>query len=93
MKKYEKLLELLNKKYSHLGRTNLNNIIEKFFQFIAQELKKGNKVEIRKFGVFKRKEIGPKKVYIPKKNSYITQEKTHTPHFKNSDSFFVKNEQ
>jgi exopolyphosphatase/guanosine-5'-triphosphate,3'-diphosphate pyrophosphatase len=49
-KKY--FAEKLNHKFPEIEREDLEYIIENFFDVIKEELKKGNRVEIRDFGVF-----------------------------------------
>ncbi len=44
--------EKLNHKFPEIEKEDLEYIIESFFEVIKEELKKGNRVELRDFGVF-----------------------------------------
>ncbi len=73
-----KLIKLLKAKHPTLNKSQLENIIDLFFDSIKDALKNKNSVEIRGFGTFFSKEIkenfsarNPKTgelIYVPKKN-------------------------
>ena len=72
------LIKLLKKKHPKLIKTQLENIIDTFFQSIEETLMKKKSIELRGFGTFFIKEIkekysarNPKTgelIYVPKKN-------------------------
>ena len=72
------LIKLLKKKQPQLNKSQLETIIDTFFQSIEEALKKKRSIELRGFGTFFIKEIkekysarNPKTgelIYVPKKN-------------------------
>jgi integration host factor subunit beta len=60
-----KIIEYLLEKHPNLNEKYLHQITDVFFRTIALELKKGKRVEIRGFGVFKIKDLGERQIFNP----------------------------
>ncbi len=48
----KELIEKLSYKFSEIEKEDLDYIVDLFFEIIKKELKKGNRIELRDFGVF-----------------------------------------
>ena len=81
MLKSELLLNL-NQKYSNLNMSDIETITNLLFKKILKELNKGNNLEIRGFGTFRKKINKSKFVRNPKTNEKIFKENTYKVHFK-----------
>ena len=72
------IIQILKKKYSNIGKKNLEKIFNIFFDQITTSLLNKRSIEIRSLGTFFTKEIKEKKqarnpktgeiIYIPKRN-------------------------
>ena len=76
------LLLSLNQKYPNLNMSYIETITNLFFKKILKELNKGNNLEIRGFGTFRKKINKSKIVRNPKTNEKIFKENTYKIHFK-----------
>ena len=76
------LLLSLNQKYPNLNMSDIETITNLFFKKILKELNKGNNLEIRGFGTFRKKINKSKIVRNPKTNEKIFKENTYKIHFK-----------
>ena len=70
------LVEKLSHKFSDIDKEDLEYIVELFFEIIKEELKKGNRIELRDFGVFTLKKTKGTIFQNPKnKQRYYVKEK------------------
>lgn len=70
------LVEKLSYKFPDIEKEDLEYIVDSFFEIIKEELKKGNRVELRDFGVFTFKKTKGFIFQNPKnKKSYYVKEK------------------
>lgn len=65
MTKRQKLIENLAKSHKDLSTDDMNEVIKECFDYIGNELSKGNRIEARGFGVL---ESGSRKVTSPFSN-------------------------
>ena len=61
----KKILEHLINKYPSLDRSYIESVIDRFFQLIAENLKNGDRIEFRNFGIFKLKHLDERKIFNP----------------------------
>jgi exopolyphosphatase/guanosine-5'-triphosphate,3'-diphosphate pyrophosphatase len=72
----KELAEKLSYKFSDIDKEDLEYIVELFFEIIKEELKKGNRVELRDFGIFTLKKTKGTIFQNPKNNQrYYVKEK------------------
>ena len=76
------LILSLNKKYKDLSSTDIEIVIDLFFNKIISSLKNGQNIEIRGFGTLSKKHNKAKYVRNPKTNEKIYKEKSYKIHFK-----------
>lgn len=76
------ILDFLRRKYPTLELSYREFVVDKFFQIIAQRLKKSERVEIRNFGVFKLKELEAREIYNPHSESLVKVPGKKIPTFK-----------
>ena len=72
----KELIEKLSYKFSEIEKEDLDYIVDLFFEIIKKELKKGNRIELRDFGVFTLKKTKGIIFKNPKnKQNYYVKEK------------------
>lgn len=81
MKKSELVIEL-NKKYPNLKSSDVEKIINVFFEKISKSLHENKRIEIRGFGSFKIKTNKARKARNPKTGESINVEEKRSVHFK-----------
>ena len=81
MLRSELMLKIQNK-YTSLGLSDVENIIDLFFKKIVLALQNNQKIEIRNFGTFSKKINKEKYVRNPKTNEKIFKAASHKIHFK-----------
>ena len=77
-----KIINKLNQKFNSLSPSDIEKIINLFFNKIANSLYEKKNIEIRGFGSFKNKINKAKLVRNPKTNEKIYKEQTNKIHFK-----------
>ncbi len=81
---YKQILYLLHKLYPELSKEHIEKIVLSFFKVIADAIKTNQKVEIRKFGIFRLKTVKEREIYLPRFDKYVKKNKSFLPHFKNT---------
>ena len=81
MKKSELIAEL-NSKYPDLKPTDIEKIINVFFEKISKSLNENKRIEIRGFGSFKIKNNKARKARNPKTGETINVQEKRSIHFK-----------
>ena len=81
MKKSE-LIVKLNNKYPDLKPTDIEKIINVFFEKISKSLNENKRIEIRGFGSFKIKNNKARKARNPKTGEIIDVQEKRSIHFK-----------
>ena len=81
MKKSELVIEL-NKKYPNLKSSDIEKIINVFFEKISKSLTIDKKIEIRGFGTFKIKTNKTRQARNPKTGNVISVLEKKSVHFK-----------
>ena len=77
-----KIINKLNQKFSSLSPSDIEKIINLFFNKISNSLYENKNIEIRGFGSFKNKINKAKFVRNPKTNEKIYKKETKKIHFK-----------
>ena len=85
-----KLLEQLSKNYPNFLKKDLERFIEIILKEIKQTLKRGERVELRGFGVFSTKTQKSRISRNPKTGEKINTPEKKTIHFKMSKDLFKK---
>ena len=76
------LIITLNKKHRTLSSSDIEDILDLFFNKIKEGLNNDNNIELRGFGTFKKKINKAKYVRNPKTNEKIFKTKSFKIHFK-----------
>ena len=76
------IITKLNQKYKSLSPSDMEKIINLFFNKIGNSLYQNKNIEIRGFGSFKKKINKAKFVRNPKTNEKIFKKETNKIHFK-----------
>ena len=82
----KKILEHLINKYPSLDRSYIESVIDRFFQLIAENLKNGDRIEFRNFGIFKLKCLSEREIFNPHTKRLETVSSKSIPFFKCSKS-------
>lgn len=61
----KKILQYLVQKYPTLDYSYIESITDRFFQLIAENLRNGDRIEFRNFGIFKLKQLDERKIFNP----------------------------
>ena len=80
-----KLLKQLSNNYPNFQKKDLEKFINIILSEIKRALKRGERVELRGFGVFSKKNIRPRKFVNPKTKEVSYLGETSIMHFKASD--------
>ena len=80
--KKSNLINKLDNKYSSLKTTDVEKIINIFFDKISKSLSNNKKIEIRGFGTFKIKNNKTRQARNPKTGSIINVNEKKSVHFK-----------
>jgi len=84
------IIEKLQTKHINLSNYDIELILKIFFKKIISSLNKGNTIEIRGFGTFKKKINKEKQVRNPKNNQILFKNKTYKLHFKTGKTLHKK---
>lgn len=76
------LILSLNKKYKYLSSSDIEIVIDIFFNKLISSLQKGQNIEIRGFGTLSKKNNKAKYVRNPKTNERIYKDESFKIHFK-----------
>ena len=85
-----KLLKDLSKNYPNFLKKDLNKFINIILKEIKNTLKKGERVELRGFGIFSTKIQKPRISRNPKTGEKVNTPQKKTIHFKMSKDLFKK---
>ena len=85
-----KLLKDLSKNYPNFLKKDLNKFINIILKEIKNTLKKGERVELRGFGIFSTKIQKPRISRNPKTGEKVNTPEKKTIHFKMSKDLFKK---
>ena len=83
------LILQIERKFSHLNQEIISEAIELLLQEIINHAALDQRIEIRGFGVFSKKNIRPRKFVNPKTNEVSYLGETSTMHFKASDKLLA----
>ena len=76
------LILSLNKKHKYLSSSDIEIVIDIFFNKLISSLQKGKNIEIRGFGTLSKKNNKAKYVRNPKTNERIYKDESFKIHFK-----------
>ncbi|MFZ8864322.1 MAG: HU family DNA-binding protein [Rickettsiales bacterium] len=82
----KKILAYLAQKYPNLDITYIESITDRFFQLIAENIKNGDRIEFRNFGIFKLKRLSEREIFNPHTKRLETVSSKSIPFFKCSKS-------
>ncbi len=85
-----KLLNQLSKNYPNFLKKDLQKLTEIIFKEIKNTLKRGERVELRGFGIFSRKIQKARISRNPKTNEKVNTPEKKTIHFKMAKDLFKK---
>ena len=80
----------LKKRFPTLSTNQIKSALNEIFDSIVYAVAKGERVEIRNFGVFSAKKISPRKFVNPKTKEVSYLSETTTLHFKPSKNLMSK---
>ena len=80
----------LKKRFPTLSTNQIKSALDEIFDSIVHAVAKGERVEIRNFGVFSAKKISPRKFVNPKTKEVSYLSETTTLHFKPSKNLMSK---
>ena len=86
------LILQMERKFSHLNQEAIVDVVDILLQEIINYAALDQRIEIRGFGVFSRKNIRPRKFVNPKTKEISYLGETSTMHFKASDKLLVSHD-
>lgn len=76
------LIETLTKKQQHLNKTDIDLAVDCIFEHMSQALIANQRIEIRGFGTFSLRQLGPRRGRNPFSGEDLNLPSTYSVHFK-----------
>lgn len=76
------LIETLTKKQQHLNKTDIDLVVDSILEQMSQALITNQRIEIRGFGTFSLRRLGPRRGRNPFSGETLNLPATHSIHFK-----------
>ena len=87
-----KLINILSDRFSQLVHKDAELSVKAILESMSESLIKKDRIEIRGFGVFSKKNIRPRKFVNPKTKGVSYLGETSTMHFKASDQLLASHD-
>ena len=86
------LIDRIAAKQTQLSSKDVELAVKAVIEYMSQVLSEGERIEIRGFGIFSKKNIRPRKFVNPKTKEISYLGETSTMHFKASDKLLVSHD-